>query len=71
MNIFLKKSSDMFYWAFIFLIIALIAGAVGLAGVTGIATQIAWITFWLGLVMGIFFYFIARRSSPNDTQDSL
>lgn len=66
MNIFVKKDSDMFYWAFIFLIIALIAGAFGLAGVAGIAAQIAWITFWLGLVMGIFFFFIARRSPPNE-----
>ncbi|MBL8497444.1 DUF1328 domain-containing protein [Nitrosomonas sp. JL21] len=57
----------MFYWAFIFLIIGLVAGALGLTGVAGTATEIAWIAFWLGLVMGIFFFFVARRSPPHES----
>ena len=56
----------MFFWAFIFLIIGLVAGALGLTGVAGTATEIAWITFWLGLIMGIFFFFVARRAPRNE-----
>jgi len=66
MNIFIKKDSDMFYWAFIFLIIGLVAGALGLTGVAGTATEIAWMTFWLGVIMGIFLFFVARRSPPKE-----
>lgn len=57
----------MFFWAFIFLIIGLVAGALGLTGVAGTATEIAWITFWLGLIMGIFFFFAAGRVPPNES----
>ena len=56
----------MFFWAFIFLIIGLVAGALGLTGVAGTSTEIAWITFWLGLIMGIFFFFVAGRVPPNE-----
>ncbi len=55
----------MFFWSFVFLIIGLVAGALGLTGVAGTATEFAWITFWLGLIMGVLFFFVARHS-PSD-----
>ncbi len=42
-------------WALTFLIVAIIAGALGLSGVAGVATNIAWILFVVGLVLAIIF----------------
>jgi uncharacterized membrane protein YtjA (UPF0391 family) len=36
----------MLNWAITFLVIALIAGILGLSGIAGAATQIAWICSW-------------------------
>ena len=41
----------MLYYALVFLIIGLIAGALGLFGVAAIASQIAWILFLIGIVL--------------------
>jgi len=41
----------MISWAAIFLILALVAAALGFTGITGIATQIAWLLFVAGLVL--------------------
>ncbi len=41
----------MIYYALVFLIVGLIAGALGLAGVAAIASQIAWILFLIGVVL--------------------
>jgi uncharacterized membrane protein YtjA (UPF0391 family) len=50
----------MLYWAFVFLIIALVAGAFGLGGVAGTAAGIARVLFGIfvvlfliGLVLGL------------------
>jgi uncharacterized membrane protein YtjA (UPF0391 family) len=50
----------MLYWAFVFLIIALVAGAFGLGGVAGMAAGIARVLFGIfvvlfliGLVLGL------------------
>lgn len=51
----------MIYWALIFLIVAIIAGALGLTGVAGAATNIAWILFVVGLVVALFFFITGRR----------
>lgn len=51
----------MLSWALTFLIIALIAGALGLSGVAGAATNIAWILFVVGLVIAIIFAISGRR----------
>jgi len=51
----------MIYWALIFLIVAIIAGALGLSGVAGAATNIAWILFVVGLVVALFFFITGRR----------
>ena len=51
----------MIYWALIFLIVAIIAGALGLSGVAGAATNIAWILFVVGLMVALFFFITGRR----------
>lgn len=51
----------MFSWAITFLIIALIAGALGLSGIAGTATNIAWILFVVGIILAIVFAITGRR----------
>ena len=41
----------MLYYALIFLVVGLIAGALGLFGVAAVATQIAWILFLIGVIL--------------------
>ncbi|MCI0408608.1 MAG: DUF1328 domain-containing protein [Acidobacteria bacterium] len=41
----------MLYYALAFLMVGLIAGALGLAGIAAVATQIAWIVFLIGIVL--------------------
>jgi uncharacterized membrane protein YtjA (UPF0391 family) len=41
----------MLYYALVFLLVGLVAGALGLFGVAAIASQIAWILFLVGVVM--------------------
>jgi uncharacterized membrane protein YtjA (UPF0391 family) len=41
----------MLYYALVFLIVGLIAGALGLYGVAAISSQIAWILFLIGVVL--------------------
>jgi uncharacterized membrane protein YtjA (UPF0391 family) len=50
----------MISWAVTFLIIAIIAGLFGFSGVAGVATNIAWILFVVGLVLAIIFAFRGR-----------
>jgi uncharacterized membrane protein YtjA (UPF0391 family) len=40
----------MLYYALVFLIVGLIAGALGIYGVAGMASQIAWVLFLIGIV---------------------
>ena len=54
----------MFNWALIFLIVDIIAGALGFSGIAGTATQIAWIAFVIGIIMAIFFFISGRRGPP-------
>jgi len=51
----------MLSWALVFLVVALIAGALGLSGVAGVATNIAWILFVVGLILAIVFAISGRR----------
>ncbi|HEY5569350.1 MAG TPA: DUF1328 domain-containing protein [Gammaproteobacteria bacterium] len=51
----------MLYWALIFLVIALIAGALGFSGIAGTATSMAWILFVVGLVVALVFFLRGRR----------
>jgi uncharacterized membrane protein YtjA (UPF0391 family) len=41
----------MLWWALVFLIVALIAGALGFSGIVGASTSIAWILFVVFLVL--------------------
>ena len=41
----------MLYFALMFLVVGLIAGALNLAGVAAIAVQISWILFLIGIVL--------------------
>jgi uncharacterized membrane protein YtjA (UPF0391 family) len=41
----------MLYYALVFLIVGLIAGALGLFGIAAVASQISWILFLIGIVM--------------------
>lgn len=49
-------------WALLFLIVAIVAGALGLSGIAGAATQIAWILFVVGLILAVVFFVTGRRS---------
>src|SRR5262245_32870102 len=46
-----KGVAAMLYYALIFLVIGLIAGALGIYGVAGVASQIAWVLFLVGIVL--------------------
>lgn len=48
-------------WALTFLIIALIAGALGFTGIAGTAVNIAWILFVVGLILAVVFALLGRR----------
>lgn len=48
-------------WALTFLLVGLIAGALGLSGIAGTATNIAWILFVIGLVLALIFFLSGRR----------
>jgi uncharacterized membrane protein YtjA (UPF0391 family) len=41
----------MLYYSLVFLIVGLIAGALGIYGVAAIASQIAWVLFLIGVVL--------------------
>jgi uncharacterized membrane protein YtjA (UPF0391 family) len=41
----------MLYYALMFLVVGLIASALGLFGVAAVATQISWILFVIGIVL--------------------
>ena len=49
-------------WALTFLIIALVAAALGFSGVAGAATNIAWILFVVGLIVAAVIFLRGRTS---------
>jgi len=51
----------MIAWAATFLVIALVAAVLGFSGIAGIATNIAWILFVVGLILAIVFALLGRR----------
>jgi uncharacterized membrane protein YtjA (UPF0391 family) len=54
----------MLYYALIFLVVGLIAGALGLFGVAQIAGQIAWILFLIGIILLVVHLVSGRRALP-------
>jgi uncharacterized membrane protein YtjA (UPF0391 family) len=55
----------MLYFALMFLIIGLIAGALNVAGVAAVAVQISWILFVIGIVL-IVIHLVTGRRTPID-----
>jgi uncharacterized membrane protein YtjA (UPF0391 family) len=52
----------MLYFALVFLVVGLIAGALNLAGVAAIAVQISWILFVIGVVL-VMIHLLTGRST--------
>jgi uncharacterized membrane protein YtjA (UPF0391 family) len=55
---------QMLNWALAFLVIAIVAGLLGFTGVVGIAVEIAWILFIVGLILLVVYFVTGRRSPP-------
>jgi uncharacterized membrane protein YtjA (UPF0391 family) len=56
------KEKTMLSWAMLFLLVALVAGALGLSGsVTGMALNIAWILFVVFIILFIVGLITGRR----------
>ena len=55
----------MLHYALMFLIVGLIAGALGLGGVAAIAGQISWILFLIGIVLLVVHFARGRRPPLN------
>ena len=53
----------MLYYALMFLLVGLVAGALGLFGVAAIAGQIAWVLFLVGVVLIVVHMVSGRRAS--------
>jgi uncharacterized membrane protein YtjA (UPF0391 family) len=47
--------------ALTFLVVAIIAAVLGLTGIAGVATNIAWILFVVGLILALVFAVMGRR----------
>jgi uncharacterized membrane protein YtjA (UPF0391 family) len=54
----------MLHYALMFLIVGLIAGALGLVGVAAVASHIAWILFLVGVILIIVHMVSGRRLPP-------
>ena len=52
----------MLYYALMFLVVGLIAGALNLAGVSTVAVQISWILFLIGIVLVAIHVFKGRTA---------
>ncbi len=52
----------MLYFALMFLVVGLIAGALNLAGVSAVAVQISWILFVIGIIL-VAIHVITGRST--------
>jgi uncharacterized membrane protein YtjA (UPF0391 family) len=54
---------QMLYYALVFLIVGLIAGALGISGVAAVASQIAYVLFVIALVF-LIIHLVTGRSRP-------
>jgi uncharacterized membrane protein YtjA (UPF0391 family) len=50
----------MFYWAAVFLVIALVAAVLGFGGIAGVSSNIAWILFVVGLIVAVVLFIRGR-----------
>jgi uncharacterized membrane protein YtjA (UPF0391 family) len=53
----------MLHYALMFLIVGLIAGALGLLGIAQVASQIAWVLFLVGIIFVVIHLVSGRRAS--------
>jgi uncharacterized membrane protein YtjA (UPF0391 family) len=53
----------MLYYALVFLIVGLVAGALGVSGVAAVGGQIAWVLFIIGIVLLV--VHLVRGRSPQ------
>jgi uncharacterized membrane protein YtjA (UPF0391 family) len=51
-------------WALLFLIVAIIAGALGLGGTAYVASEVAWIIFVVFLILFVVSLVLGRRAPP-------
>jgi uncharacterized membrane protein YtjA (UPF0391 family) len=56
-----NRESQMLYYALVFLIVGLIAGALGVYGVASVASQIAWVLFVIAIVLFVVHLLSGRR----------
>jgi uncharacterized membrane protein YtjA (UPF0391 family) len=59
---FYREEYAMLYFALMFLVVGLIAGALNLAGVSAVAVQISWILFVIGVIL-VAIHVITGRST--------
>src|SRR2546425_1296649 len=57
------RRQAMLHYALMFLIVGLIAGALGLFGVAQVASQIAWVLFLIGIIFVVIHVVSGRRAS--------
>jgi uncharacterized membrane protein YtjA (UPF0391 family) len=57
-----EEEQDMLYYALMFLIVGLVAGALGLFGVAEVASRIAWVLFLIGVVI-LVIHLVSGRST--------
>jgi uncharacterized membrane protein YtjA (UPF0391 family) len=55
------KEKAMLYYALVFLIVGLVAGALGLFGIAAVAGQISWVLFLIALVFLVIHVATGRR----------
>jgi uncharacterized membrane protein YtjA (UPF0391 family) len=51
----------MLYYALIFLVVGLIASLLGMTGVAGVASNIAWVLFLIGIILLVIHLISGRR----------
>jgi uncharacterized membrane protein YtjA (UPF0391 family) len=54
----------MLYYALMFLVVGLIAGALNLAGISTVAVQISWVLFVVGIVLLVVHCITGRTTRP-------
>jgi uncharacterized membrane protein YtjA (UPF0391 family) len=54
----------MLCYALMFLVVGLIAGALGLFGIAAVAGQIAWVLFLIGVILIVVHLISGRRALP-------
>jgi uncharacterized membrane protein YtjA (UPF0391 family) len=52
----------MLYYALMFLVVGLIAGALNLAGISTVAVQISWMLFVIGIVLLVIHWITGRTT---------